>query len=101
MSQTTVVRLANRTLTVHTSRLDSYLKRGYDEINENGDVIQRATGGKAISIQEHNKALDRIAELEEQLEGAGDQTAFEELKKELSVVKGKLTKAENELKAKG
>lgn len=98
MTQNTKVRLANRTLVVPVSRLDSYLKRGYDEINEAGEVITRATGGKTISVQEHNKALEQIGVLEGQLAEAGG-AELEELKKENASLKGKITKLEKEVAA--
>lgn len=98
MEQNTIVRLANRTLTVHKSRVKSYLARGYDEVNEAGEVITRATGGKTITVQEHNKALDKIEELEGQLADLED-TDAEALKKENAALKGKITKLEKELDA--
>lgn len=57
----------NRVIEVEASQVDSYLKRGYDQISDNGAVIKKATGGVQISVAEHNKALNKIEELKAQI----------------------------------
>lgn len=61
------VKRLNKILDVSEASLPSYLKDGFDQINEEGEVIQRATGGRTVSLAEYNQALDRIKELEAEL----------------------------------
>lgn len=82
----------NRVLYVNKGQVDSYLKQGYDQISEDGDVIKRATGGRTISIAEHNKVLDELDKVK--ADGGGDNAEF---KKENAALKGKVTKLEKEL----
>ncbi|UYG93191.1 hypothetical protein [Cytobacillus firmus] len=72
------VKKLNRVLTVEDSAVPSYLKAGYDEIDEKGEVVKRATGGRTVSIAEYNKVLDEV----------------ESLKAENKKLKTKLKKAE-------
>lgn len=81
----------NRVLYVNKGQVDSYLKQGYDQISEKGEIVKRATGGRTISIAEHNKVLD---ELDKVKADGGDEA---EIKKENSALKGKVTKLEKEL----
>ncbi|KYC72296.1 hypothetical protein GWJ21_04050 [Bacillus coagulans] len=61
------VRKENRVLTIPETRLDVYLQDGYDQIDDVGNVIKRATGGRMVSLAEYNRLLDRVAELENEL----------------------------------
>ncbi|MFC4075226.1 hypothetical protein [Salinithrix halophila] len=61
------VKKANRVLTVSDSSVPSYLQQGYDQINDKGKVVKRATGGRSVPISELNKALDEIERLKEEL----------------------------------
>ncbi|GER73433.1 hypothetical protein [Weizmannia acidilactici] len=64
------VRKGNRVLNVPDTRLDRFLQQGYDQIDEAGNIIKRATGGRMVSLAEYNKLLDRIAELEANQKGS-------------------------------
>lgn len=77
------VRKANRVLTVIDEAVENYLKRGYDQIDENGKVIKPATGGKTISIVKYNKVLATNKELEQTIEKLEEENKGlkEELKK--------------------
>lgn len=57
------VKRANRVLTVSDEVVSSYLKDGYDEIDDQGEVIKRATGGRTVTLAEHNKVLEAIEDL--------------------------------------
>lgn len=61
------VKKANRVLTVSKEAVSSYLKDGYDEIDEKGEVIKRATGGKTVSLAEYNKALEENETLKSEI----------------------------------
>ncbi|CAI8882370.1 hypothetical protein [Bacillus sp. IT-79MI2] len=67
MSNTVKVKRLNKVLNIERDFLASYLNDGFDQINEDGKIIKRATGGRNISVAEHNKALDKIDELEAEL----------------------------------
>lgn len=56
-----LIRKGNRTLKTDKVSLSGYLKRGYDEIDEKGNIVTKATDGKVITAGEYNKVL---AELE-------------------------------------
>ncbi|WMY18273.1 hypothetical protein P3F89_27525 (plasmid) [Bacillus tropicus] len=65
MSNTVKVKRLNKVLNIEKDFLPSYLNDGFDQINDDGKIIKRATGGRNISVQEYNQALDKIDELEE------------------------------------
>ncbi len=67
MSNTVKVQRLNKVLHIEKDFLESYLNDGFDQINEEGKVVKRATGGRNITVAEHNSALDRIEELEAEL----------------------------------
>ena len=66
MSNLVKVKRLNKTLNIDEGRLDSYLLDGYDQIDEEGNVITRAPGGRNVSLAEYNKALDEKDELEKE-----------------------------------
>ncbi|MES5869193.1 hypothetical protein [Bacillus cereus group sp. RP32] len=66
MSNLVKVKRLNKTLNIDEGRLDSYLLDGYDQIDEEGNVITRATGGRNVSLAEYNKALDENDHLKEE-----------------------------------
>lgn len=97
------VKKRNRVLIVDKYEVDSYLKQGYEEVDVNtGEVIQRATGGRTVSLAEHNKVLDELESLKSNQENTVelDQvlTENEELKKEVTSLKGQVTKLQNAAK---
>ena len=67
MSNTVKVKRLNKVLNIEKDFLATYLNDGYDQINDEGKIIKRATGGRNISVAAHNKALDKIDELEAEL----------------------------------
>ncbi|WP_017728501.1 hypothetical protein [Halalkalibacterium ligniniphilum] len=83
------VKKGNRILNVDKDRVESYLKQGYDEIDESGKVVKHATGGKSVPVGEYNKLLEKLAEFES--------ANTEELKNEIADLKAevKKLKAEN------
>jgi len=60
------VKKLNRVLTVNDNAVNSYLKEGYDQIDEKGKIIKLATGGKTISVAMYNEILEEIKELKEE-----------------------------------
>ena len=58
MTQAVKVRKKNRVLHVETDRLAEFLNQGYDQIDEDGNVVKRATGGRTVSLPEYNKVID-------------------------------------------
>ncbi|WP_018767712.1 hypothetical protein [Bacillus sp. 105MF] len=57
MSNVVKVKRLNKTLNIDEGRLDSYLLDGYDQIDEEGTIITRATGGRNVSLAEYNGVL--------------------------------------------
>lgn len=66
MSNVVKVKRLNKTLNIDKDRLASYLLDGYDQIDEDGNIITRATGGRNVSLAEYNKVLDEKDELEKE-----------------------------------
>lgn len=66
MSNVVKVKRLNKTLNIDKDRLASYLLDGYDQIDEEGNIVARATGGRNVSLAELNKALDEKDELEKE-----------------------------------
>lgn len=58
------LRKANRVIEVPETHVKSYLLRGYDQINEKGEVVKRATGGRTVSLGEYNKVVEKLEALE-------------------------------------
>ncbi|WP_342538451.1 hypothetical protein MKY15_20620 [Sporosarcina sp. FSL K6-1540] len=58
MSNAVKIRKKNRVLHVETDRLVGFLNQGYDQIDEDGNVVKRATGGRTVSLPEYNKVID-------------------------------------------
>lgn len=67
MSNTVKVKRLNKVLNIDKDFLSSYLNDGFDQINDEGKIIKRATGGRNISVQEYNQALDKIDALKEEI----------------------------------
>lgn len=86
------IKKGNRILNVDNSRLESYLKQGYDQINDTGKVIKLATGGKTVTIGEYNRALEENTALK--LEVEKFKTELAKLKKEAKKGDKKDTKEE-------
>lgn len=82
----------NRVYNINEQEKDAYLKRGFDIVNEKGEVIE-ASPDKTITYAEHNKI---VAELKAELEKAND---VPKNAKELKAVNEELTKANEELTA--
>ncbi|MFX3618721.1 MAG: hypothetical protein ACE3JK_14530 [Sporolactobacillus sp.] len=59
----------NRVIDVSDGFVNSYLIRGYDEIDDKGTIIKRATGGRNVSLPEYNKLLDENEQLKAELKG--------------------------------
>lgn len=72
------VRKKNRLLTVSDQAVESYLKRGYDQVDNDGNILKKATGGKKVALNVHNKVLKELEELKRE---------NTELKKQLKVEK--------------
>ncbi|WP_054634823.1 hypothetical protein [Thalassobacillus sp. C254] len=80
------VKKGNRTLKVSDTSVENYLKQGYDQIDEKGKIVKRATGGKTIAAEEYNKLLDKLNTSEE------EQFKLEEDNKKLKAEIAKLKK---------
>ena len=105
MAQVTVMK-NNKVLNIEDTRLESYLLQGYDQIDKDGNVVKKATGGRTVSLQEYNKLseeLNKLKRSDEELnrlkQSHTDSIAeVEELKKENATLKGKITKLEKAAK---
>jgi flagellar basal body rod protein FlgG len=105
MANTLRLKKANRILTVAEELADGYLARGYDVIDKDGNVTKEATGGKTITVAEHNKLKARLREAEKNQNAGEAQIRIEELEDELKKMtekakefadKGKALKEEND-----
>ena len=56
-------------LRVNDASVPGYLKEGFDQVNENGQVIKKATGGRTVSLAEYNRVVDRLEKLRKQKAG--------------------------------
>ncbi|EZP77622.1 hypothetical protein H839_08314 [Parageobacillus genomosp. 1] len=61
------VRKQNRILDVPASRLEAFLQQGYDQIDEKGKVIRRATGGRTVPLAEYNKVVEELEKAKAEL----------------------------------
>lgn len=53
---------SNRVVNVDDNQVDSYLKRGYDEVDDFGNVITYAKSGRTVSLSEYNRVLEKLNE---------------------------------------
>lgn len=67
------VKKGNRILRVSEVAVKGYLKKGYDEIDDKGKVVKKATGGKTVSIGLYNKVLEENEKLKEKNEKLKEQ----------------------------
>lgn len=72
------MRKGNKVIHVEESRVNSFLAQGYDQVNERGEIVKRATGGRTVNIAEYNAVVEEL----------------EALKKENAALKAKITKLE-------
>ena len=92
------IKKANRVITIDDSRVDSYLSRGYDQINEDGEVIKEATNGKTVTIAEYNKLKSKLKKVKENKDGVSQEEfdklndAFQEQAQERDELKEKAEK---------
>ena len=61
------VRKRNRVLKVNDNVVSRYLKDGYDQIDEKGEVVKLATGGKSVSIGSYNKVVEEVEKLKAEI----------------------------------
>lgn len=59
----------NKEYIVNNESKQHYIDTGFDIVDENGEIIEYGRG-KMVSLEEHNQALERIKELEAQLESS-------------------------------
>jgi cell shape-determining protein MreC len=57
----------NRVQTVQDDMVPMFLADGYNQIDNEGNVIKRATGGKVIPLNEHNRVLDEVESLKQKV----------------------------------
>jgi len=72
------MRKGNRVIHVAEGRVNAFLAQGYDQVNEKGEIVKRATGGRTVNIAEYNAVVEEL----------------EALKKENATLKAKIAKLE-------
>jgi SMC interacting uncharacterized protein involved in chromosome segregation len=66
----------NKVLDVRDEFINYYLQDGYDLVDqETGETVQKATGGRMVSLAEHNAVLEEL----EALKAAQDNNKITEL----------------------
>lgn len=93
MSKSVKMKKKNRILDVESSRAASFLMQGYDQIDENGEIVKRATGGRSVSLAEYNKTLEEL----EALKASDSSEQLKEAKKEIKSLEAKVKKLEEEV----
>jgi len=54
------VKKDNKVLYVPEERLNYYLREGYDQINDQGEIVKRATSGRMVPIAEYNRVVEEL-----------------------------------------
>lgn len=89
------LRKGNRVVEASKVSIDGYLKRGYDQIDDKGNVVKHATGGKTISLSEYRNVEAKLSKVSKELSEAKKQIeALEDKAKEFAV-RGKELQTEN------
>ena len=91
MSNSVKIRKKNRILHVESDRLEGFLNQGYDQIDEDGNVVKRATGGRTVSLPEYNKVLEEL----EALRAIDPSAELETANKEIKSLKEKVKELED------
>lgn len=89
------IRKSNRVIEIPEEQVDSYLQRGYDQIDENGEVIRSENNSNGISQDEHEALQKENADLKAQLENKDAAYAELEEKAKDFAEKGKQLQEEN------
>lgn len=61
------IKKGNVELYVEETEVDSFLAKGYDQIDKKGKIVKSATGGKTVSVGEYNKLITENAELKKKI----------------------------------
>lgn len=83
---------SNRIVQVADHEVNGYLARGYNQIDDNGDILKSATGGGSVSIEEHKRVLDELDKLR-QAGGNND-----DLKEEVKILEAENKRLEGVIK---
>lgn len=78
MGNTVKIRKGNKVKYVDAGRLNAYLSQGFEQIDEQGNVLKRATGGSFVPIAKYNQLLEEYEKLKaelEKLKGANKNTS--------------------------
>lgn len=65
----------NVELTVADTEVDAYLQRGYNLINEKGEVIKAATGGRNVTLAEYNALQEQLVKRDEEIKALRKEVA--------------------------
>lgn len=98
MAQVTVKK-KNKVLNIEDTRLESYLMQGYDQVDKDGNVVEKATGGKTVSLSEYNKVVEELEAAKakvDELSSADLEVELAEAKKEIKNLKTENTKLKKE-----
>lgn len=68
MGNTVKIRKGNKVKYVDAGRLNAYLSQGFEQIDEQGNVLKRATGGSFVPITKYNQLLEEYEKLKAELE---------------------------------
>lgn len=78
----------NKEYTVTNESKQHYIDTGFDIVDDNGDIIEYGRG-KTVSLEDHNKALERIKELEAKLKASAKQESKTDKEEEKPEKEGK------------
>jgi len=78
----------NKEYTVTNESKQHYIDTGFDIVDDNGDIIEYGRG-KTVSLEDHNKALERIKELEVKLKASAKQESKTDKEEEKPEKEGK------------
>jgi phage I-like protein len=76
----------NKVMYVHEDLLATYLQDGFDHVAENGELIKRATGGRSVSLAEHNKVVDELEALKEKQNDSETEQKLTDAREEIKVL---------------
>ncbi|GGE47678.1 hypothetical protein GCM10011391_28070 [Pullulanibacillus camelliae] len=98
MSDTVKIRKKNRILRIEKDRLPGFLKQGYDQIDESGKIIKRATGGRMISVAEYNEVIEELEKIKKSPNSTKEfEKEIEDLKSEIKKLKTENTRLKKAL----
>lgn len=99
MATTVKMMKENAVIDVADTQVDSFKSQGYDVIDKDGNVVEKATGGRVVTVEEHNNVVDELEALKEEKGKSKDSSKeLDEANKKVKAAETKIAELQEEIK---